>query len=346
MSRKISVMVVDDSAYARTNLSRRLSEDDEIEIVGWASDGEEAVKKAKELKPDVITMDIVMPKMDGLDALELIMKDCPTPVLMVSALTREGANITIRALELGAVDFVLKPGRNTELAVGDTADDICAKVKMAAAATVKRAGASGPAKPVEVVSSGRDIAVVIGVSTGGPQALSEVLPSFPASTEAAILVVQHMPAGFTRSLAERLNASAKLPVEEAHAGSAVEPGKILIAPGGFHMTINRSRRVELNDGPAECGVRPSVNVTMESVVDVYGGDTIGVVLTGMGSDGTRGAGLIKAAGGRIVAQDESTCVVYGMPKSVAEAGYVDRVVKLNRVAAEVGRTTRRQVVTV
>jgi len=353
MSRKISVLVVDDSAYARTNLSRRLSEDSELEIIGWAGDGVEAVEKAKELNPDVITMDIVMPKMDGLDALEAIMKDRPTPVVMVSALTREGANITIRALELGAVDFVLKPGRSTELAVGNVADDICAKVKMAAAATVragasstaKRASASGPTKRVEIASGGKDMAVVIGVSTGGPQALREVLPLFPASTEAAILVVQHMPAGFTRSLAERLNEAAKLPVEEAHAGSTVEPGKILIAPGGFHMTISRSRRVELNDGPTECGVRPSVNVTMESVVNVYGADTIGVLLTGMGNDGTRGAGLIKAAGGRVVAQDESTCVVYGMPKSVAEAGYVDRVVKLNRIAAEVGRTSRRQSVT-
>ncbi|MCH8815347.1 MAG: chemotaxis response regulator protein-glutamate methylesterase [Chloroflexi bacterium] len=349
MSRKIRVLIVDDSAYARTNLSKRLSSDSDIEIAGWAGDGEEAVQKARELKPDVITMDIVMPKMDGLDALEAIMKDRPTPVVMVSALTREGANITIRALELGAVDFVLKPGSAVALAVGGIADDICAKVKMAAAARVRagvrsiaeRTSASVPKKPIKV-SSGKGTVVVIGVSTGGPQALREVVPSFRADTEAAILIVQHMPAGFTRSLAERLDEEASLPVEEAHANSVVEPGKVLIAPGGFHMTVTQGRRVALNDDPTECGVRPAVNVTMESVVKVYGADTIGVVLTGMGSDGTRGAGLIKAAGGQVIAQDESTCVVYGMPKSVADAGYVDRVVKLNRIAAEVAVASRRQ----
>lgn len=353
MSENIRVLVVDDSAFARTNLSKRLTGDSAIDVVGWARDGAEAVEKVKELRPDVITMDVVMPKMDGLGALEAIMKEHPTPVVMVSALTREGADVTIRALELGAVDFVLKlnTNRSAEMAAGQVVDDVCAKVKMAATAKVRRGTQSPrtrrtpsrPRTPVESRAGAEDTLVIIGVSTGGPKALNEVIPALPADIPAAFLVVQHMPADFTRSLAERLNESARLPVEEARAGSAVETGRVLVAPGGYHMTVSRTRKVKLNDDPTECGVRPSINVTMESVVEVYGASTIGVVLTGMGVDGTRGAGLIKAAGGQVIAEDESTCVVYGMPKSVAEAGYVDRVEPLGRVASEVVRACRARV---
>jgi two-component system chemotaxis response regulator CheB len=346
MAQKIKVLVVDDSAYARTVLSRRLIADPDIEVAGFAADGIEAVEKVAALRPDVVTLDIVMPRMDGLGALERIMKDSPTAVVMVSALTREGADVTVRALELGAVDFLLKPMRGGVSAVHEVTDDLCSKVKTAATAkvprpaTARRAAVPRDQHPTRSHSAWQRKVVVIGSSTGGPQALRVLLTSLPPDMAVPILVVQHMPAGFTRSLAERLNDLGPLPVKEARAGSRLQNGRVLIAPGGFHMVTNGDGEVQLTSGPPECGVRPSVNVTIESVVAAYAADTVGVVLTGMGSDGTRGAGLIKSAGGQVIVQDESTCVVYGMPKSAAEAGYADRIVPLPHIARELVRVCR------
>jgi two-component system chemotaxis response regulator CheB len=342
----IRVLVVDDSSYARTVVSKRLAADPEIEVAGHATDGIEALAKIEELRPDVVTMDIVMPRMDGLKALEYLMKVNPTPVVMVSALTQEGADITIQALELGAVDFILKPMRGNIPAVHEVGEDLCGKVKAAARANLRRPSAPVRAtalepgrRPADRADRWRRRVVVIGASTGGPQALRTLLTSLPPGLGVPLLVVQHMPASFTASMAASLNKLGPLRVEEASEGSRIESGKVLVAPGGYHMTLGNGV-VHLNDAPPECGVRPSVNVTMESAASAYGCATLGVVLTGMGADGTRGAGLIKDAGGEVIAEDESTCIVYGMPRSVVEAGFVDQTVPLPRIAAEIARRCR------
>jgi two-component system chemotaxis response regulator CheB len=345
MTPKIRVMIVDDSATARVILSKHLATDPEIEVVGWARDGVEALDKIKTLRPDVVTLDVEMPRMDGLQALEHVMRESPTPIVMVSALTREGAQITLRALELGAIDFVLKPTRGGVRVLREVTDELCSKVRAAARANVLASVAAAHeskvrprmAPPTKSISAWQDNAVVIASSTGGPQALSSVLASLPADTAVPILVVQHMPEGLTGPLAERLNELGPLRVEEAQSGSKLVPGQVLVAPGNQHMTLAGSGEVRLNNGARECGVRPSANVTMESVAQVYGAATVGVVLTGMGRDGTRGAGLIRAAGGKVIVQDEPSCVVYGMPKSVVRAGYADRVVPLPRIASEMVR---------
>ena len=338
----IKVLVVDGSAAAGAVLSRRLENDPEIEIVGQAVDGFQAVGKVKALKPDVVTLDIEMAGMDGLTALQQIVAERGTAVILVSADTYEGAEVILKALELGAIDFVLKPTVGGSRAFEQVVDALLPKVKLAARANVSASSAVAKGKVAQPGAAGtepawQDRLVVIGSSTGGPQALRVVLASLPADTGVPVLAVQHMPEGFTRPLAERLNGIVALPVEEAQYGSKLTPGRVLIAPANFHMILDRSGEVRLTSGEKECGVRPSIDVTMESAAEVYGSATVGVVLTGMGSDGTRGAGVIKEAGGRVIVQDEASSVVYGMPRSVVEAGYADRVVPLGRVASEVVR---------
>ncbi len=334
--RAIRVLVVDDSATVRSVLSRRLDADDALEVVGGARDGIEALELIAALKPDVVTLDIEMPRLDGLGTLERIMRDCPTRVVMVSALTREGADATIRALELGAVDFIEKPAFGGMSASRMVADEISLKVRQAAAARLPqlRAGGALSRRPSSSPTAARWLPrkVLIGCSTGGPQALRQVITSLPGDLGVPLVVVQHMPASFTRSLAERLDELSQVRVEEAERGSLMEPGKVLIAPGGFHLTVNRRGVVALNEEQPECGVRPAVNVTLESMVEAFGADTVAVVLTGMGNDGTRGAGLVKAAGGSVITEAEETCVVYGMPRSVVNAGYTDEVAPLEGIA--------------
>lgn len=343
----IRVLVIDDSATVRGVLTRELARDPGIEVIGYARDGLDGVEKVEALRPDVVTLDVEMPRMNGLEALERIMSAQPLPVVMVSSLTRDGAEATIRALELGAVDFIAKPVQNGIASVHGVIEELKEKIKQAATARVRRFSPrpSGPVAPRPPLGGRwQQRVVVIGASTGGPQALRSTLTSFPSDTAVPILVVQHMPAGFTRALADRIGEIGPLPMREAKPGSRVEPGVILLAPGGFHMVVKRGGTIELNQAPAECGVRPAVDVTMESAAKAYGPQTLGVVLTGMGHDGTRGAGLIKGVGGEIVAEAESTCVVYGMPRSVVEAGYADKVVPLHQVADAVVRmckTTRR-----
>jgi two-component system chemotaxis response regulator CheB len=348
MGRDIRVLVVDDSTFARSTIVAKLETDPEIEVVGQARDGVEAVEMTKELKPSVVTMDVTMPRMDGLASLERIMVECPTPVVMLSALTGEGTEATIRALELGAVDFFLKPSVANPAGTKESTGELLEKIRVAVKARLPRRGA--PPKPVTRRSRPRSTklekVVVIGSSTGGPQALSQVMPAIPRDIPACIMIVQHMPKGFTKSLAKRLDELSELEVKEAQAGDLAEPGMALLAPGDYHMTIGMDGRIVLGQGPTECGVRPSVNVTMEAVARVYGAASMGVVLTGMGSDGTRGAKLIRAAGGRVIVQDEATCAVYGMPGSVVNAGQADSVLPLSNIAGEVTylcqeRTARR-----
>ena len=276
-----------------------------------------------------------------LAALGRIMAECPTPVVMLSALTGEQTRATIEALEIGAVDFFLKPAHLRQAGADGFTRDLSSKLKLAAQVNPLRLRArSKPRRPPVKPSLGRPSSslhrvVTVGSSTGGPHALLELIPALPGDIPAAFLLVQHMPAGFTRSLAKRLDDSSELTVREAEPGDTVRPGLALIAPGGYHMTVSKTGKIGLNQSPSVSGVRPSVDITMESVASAYGKSAVGVVLTGMGSDGTRGAGLIKAAGGKVLVEDQSTCAVYGMPKSIVESGYADSVVPLHEMAGRV-----------
>ena len=348
VEKRTRVLIVDDSAFARLMISKHLALDPDIEIAGTARDGIDAIDKIKVLKPDVITLDVEMPKMDGVKALETIMADYPTPVVMLSALTAEGADVTIKALELGAVDFFLKQSIINPTGDGATNSELINKVKQAAKVDV--AGVTSRLKNIIATlqrSSQKKAAVaaprtskinkvlIIGSSTGGPRALYEVVPNLPADLPAAILMVQHMPPKFTKSIAERLNDLSKINVKEAEAGDLVSQGQALIAPGGYHMVVRMNGQIALNQDKPRGGLRPAADVTIESAVKVYGSRCIGVILTGMGSDGTQGCAMIKAGGGKVLAEHESTCVVYGMPRSVVEAGLADKVVPINKMVDEI-----------
>lgn len=395
----IRVLIVDDSAFVRKALSTMLQSEPDIEIVGLANNGKEAVEKAAELKPDIITLDVEMPIMNGLEALRIIMEQTPTPVLMVSSITTEGAEATIEALSLGAVDFISK---QSTLTIQQTMrDELVGKVKAitqsvgvktriarpsllgglgfrrssapaakaedpterlslqeriarrrqqsmqeggsasAEVSSTAPVSSAPPTKPLHEVrltgrkrpSAGHAKIVVLGVSTGGPLALHQVVPRLPKDFPVGMLIVQHMPAHFTKSLADRLNTLSHVTVREAQDGDILEPGLVLIAPGGFHMKIAKDQRtIHVTPDPSETLHRPSVDVTAESVVEAFGGHAIGVIMTGMGRDGCAGLKKLNAKGGYVIAQDEESCVVYGMPKAVVDEGIADEVQSLENLA--------------
>jgi two-component system chemotaxis response regulator CheB len=354
MSIRTKVLVVDDSAFMRKALSGMLEKDPRISVVGVARNGEEAIQKVNELRPDVVTMDVEMPGMNGLDALRQIMATTPVPVLMVSSLTEEGARETMTALELGAVDYIPKHLEGVATNITAVEQELIGKVLTAASAKiVRRSPGAGTvaAKPIitsgvagtltaSSVSATRGMKVVaIGCSTGGPLALQEILPLFPADFPAAVLIVQHMPKYFTKPFAERMNQMSHITVREAVDGDIITPGVALVAPGGVQMRVCRrqSIQVEINLSKDREGLlhAPSVDVMMKSVAGLFSGRGIGVILTGMGHDGLEGMKEIKGAGGRTVAQNEATCTVYGMPKAVVDAGLADKVVPLSHIAGEV-----------
>ncbi len=346
--KNVKVLIVDDSAFARIMIAKHLAADPSIEVVGTARDGIDALDKIKALKPDVVTLDVEMPKMDGVTALEKIMADCPTPVVMLSNLTAAGADVTIRSLEIGAVDFFLKPSLINPAGTDDMDGELVQKIKQASRVDVARVTSRlqrivadlhrSKTKPRQA-RQGRngkvDRLLIIGSSTGGPRALYEIVPNLPSDLPAAILIVQHMPPKFTRSIAERLDEISLIRVKEAEPGDCVSTGQALVAPGGFHMVMKANGQIVLNQDKPRCGLRPAVDVTMGAAAKIYGSRCVGVILTGMGNDGTQGAAMIKAGGGMILAEHESTCVVYGMPRSVAEAGLADKVVPLNRMVDEI-----------
>jgi two-component system, chemotaxis family, protein-glutamate methylesterase/glutaminase len=345
----VRVLVADDSAFMRTAIKRLLEADPDIKVVGTAEDGRAAVERCVDLDPDVVTLDIEMPRMTGFQALQQIMQQRPRPVIMVSSLTSEGAESTLEALSLGAFDCIPKPMSHASLDIVRIQEDLIAKVKAAFAnrqryAEVVRAAAkphalelpqfAAPLSPVSTVPI-----IALGCSTGGPAALQQILPSLPANLPAAVLIVQHMPIGFTAPFARRLNSLSQVRVEEAVADQVLEPGRVLIAPAGFHSAVYRKTAsrcaVRLTQDRQEKLHMPSVDLMMLSVAETCGPSAIGVILTGMGADGCLGMQALHKSGAWTIGQDEASCVVYGMPRACAEVHALDRTSPLGAVASEI-----------
>lgn len=331
MAGGISVLVVDDSALMRKLVTLMLSESPGIEVVGQAHDGIEALEMIERLKPQVVTLDVEMPKMDGVTALAEIRRKFSTQVVMLSSVTQAGAATTLKCLELGAFDFVAKPSGAISLDIKSVAADLVSKVKAAAGTTFRKVQPSAPAV-VAKRAPRRAGAVLIGCSTGGPRALQVVIPALPHDLGVPVIVVQHMPPSFTATLASRLNDCSSLQVKEAQACDPLTPGQVLVAAGGYHLEFDGLCKAVLSDAPPIHGVRPAVDVTLSSLIRHWGPRLVGVLLTGMGSDGASGMKALKQAGGTTIVEDESTCVVYGMPKAAMDLGVVDRAVPLHGVA--------------
>jgi two-component system chemotaxis response regulator CheB len=338
--KKIRVLVADDSALMRLRISDILNSAPEIEVIATARDGEDAIRKVTEFRPDVVTLDVEMPRLDGLGTLGYIMSEVPTPVVMVSAYTQRGAEATFLALKYGAIDFVPKPSGVISRDIRKVEEELVAKVKIAARVDLRKLKFILPKKAFKKPSKvkpiiGGEKVVAIGASTGGPRALTQVLTRLPSNFSAALLVVQHMPERFTKTFAQRLNTESRITVKEAEEDDSIIPGQALIAPGNYHLVVESKgsrKAVGLNQNPSLHGVRPSVDVMMLSVAEVYGPNAVGVILTGMGSDGAQGMRAIKEKKGKTIAQDKDSCVIYGMPQAAIKQGSVDKVTSLNRIA--------------
>jgi two-component system, chemotaxis family, protein-glutamate methylesterase/glutaminase len=335
MSGSVRVLVVDDSAYVRKVVSQMLSQSPEIDVAGTARDGQDALEQVSALRPDVVTCDLIMPNLDGVGFVRAQMARKPVPIVIVSVANGSG-ELVLSALDAGAVDFIQKPTALASDRLLEMSDDLIAKVKTAAAARLAPARAV-PSRPIER-RPGRGIfdIVVLGVSTGGPQALRWMVPQLPAELAVPLLVVLHMPIGYTELYARKLDEISTLHVVEAEAGTEVRSGTVFIAPAGRHLTLRRTEGgavvTHLDVRPLDTPHRPSVDVLFQSAADLYGSRTLGIVMTGMGADGREGAAWIKAKGGTILTESEESCVVYGMPRSIVEAGLSDRVVPLDRMA--------------
>ena len=366
----IRVLVVDDTAIYRKVVSNVLVDAPGIEVVGTAPNGKIALQKIERLKPDILTLDLEMPEMDGLEVLrQLKAQNSPVGAIMLSAFTADGADTTVRALELGAFDFVLKPtSGGIEESNAILKRELCPKINAFAGAGCTRGILSG--KPsstttpdratavsasddntklpdivqrmtgIAIGAAGKPEVVVLGISTGGPQSLTQMLPKLPADLSIPILIVQHMPPMFTKSLADDLNKKCALSVSEGHNGQLVQPGHIIIAPGGKQMKIRKFQEniiISITDDPPENSCKPAVDYLFRSVAHTFGGRALGVIMTGMGNDGTLGCRLLKRNGAPILTQDEATCVVYGMPKQPADEGLADVIAPLDRIADEITR---------
>ncbi|MBR6014042.1 MAG: chemotaxis response regulator protein-glutamate methylesterase [Selenomonadaceae bacterium] len=394
----IRVLIADDSAFMRKVLSDLFNRQIDFQVAGTAINGKDTIDKVKKLKPDLLTLDVTMPVMDGLNALAIIMEECPLPVVMVSSTTQSGTDATVRALALGAVDFISKAGGPISK-IDAIEDELLMKCRAAAKARVSKFRLSAlesrpltyrptqpstpsppvtkkievrrrtglvlgqkpvitripskdsppPAPPPTTFSAnsgaGKKL-VVIGTSTGGPQALQTVITRLPGNLPCGVVVVQHMPAGFTKSLAERLNAISEIAVKEAENEEIIKPGQVYIAPGNYHLRIapalGAGKKIVLSQEPPVGNHRPAVNVMFDSAAQ-FGADLVSVIMTGMGSDGCEGMKKIKEQGGYSIAQDENSCVVYGMPKAVVEAGLADEVRPLTKIAEAIVEAVRRQI---
>ena len=341
--RDVRVLVADDSLFMRHLVRRALESDPRVQVIGEARDGLEAVEKNAELQPSVIVMDVQMPRMDGLSALRKIMTERPIPVVMFSSLTTENAQVTLEALSLGAVDFMPKPENRIDLS--PISEELCRKVVAAHSANLRprwrRVRPAGKDLSRRRETAEADSLVVIGSSTGGPQALDEIIPKLPPGFPGSVLVCQHMPAGFTASMAGRLDSLSSVSVKEAEEGDKFYRGTVLVAPGGVHSEVvtdggGQARPlVHLSAGEPVHGVRPSVDVSLVGAAQAFGPKLLVVILTGMGLDGARGAKAAKALGATVLCQDESTSVVWGMPRACVEIGACDEVLPLHRIARAV-----------
>jgi two-component system chemotaxis response regulator CheB len=366
MSKIIKVVVVDDSAFMRKSITMMLESDPNVKVVATAKDGKDGVEKVKQYQPDIVTLDVEMPVMDGITALKTMMRECPTPVLMVSSVTTEGAQITLDALNAGAIDFIAKDRSFFSVEIANIKDDLLEKVHHIAGSrlvqvsmqrlrhliqlkfddSTRRAGVKPLSpEPVHTKPSIRKNyitrgihdfkAMLLGVSTGGPFALLQMLPKLPGDFPLPIAIVQHMPPNFTRSMAERLDSQCQLHVREAEDGDKMEKGTVLIAPGGRHLTFRKRGTdvvAKISPEPKSALYKPSVDVTMLSALDAYNGSLLGVIMTGMGKDGLEGLRGFKRRNGYVLAQDEESCVVYGMPKAVVDDGLADAIVPLDGIA--------------
>ena len=369
--KRIRVLIVDDSAFMRKVLQSIISADPQLEVCGEARDGKDACEKVEQLNPDVVTMDINMPHVDGLQATEIIMSKTPKPILIVSSESRDGADITLKALELGAIDFVAKPSSGIDLDMNSVREELVRKLKLAskvrvvrtavrsklqtdiatsaprtepaprpvaAAAAAPMSAPVRPAAPSQAVMSpsmakanGRFPVVVLASSTGGPQTLMNFIPRFPAGFAAAVILVQHMPGNFTSQFSQQLSDIAQIKVKEAEQGEMLQPGVLYVCPGSHHLRVTQTGRITLDDGPRISGYRPCADVTMETVAQYAGPMSIGVVLTGMGNDAANGVTMVKDAGGHVIAQDEASSVIFGMPAEAIKTGAVDQILGIDNI---------------
>jgi two-component system chemotaxis response regulator CheB len=359
----IKVIVIDDSAFMRKSLTLMLESDREIRVIATARDGSEGIEKISKLKPDIVTLDIEMPGMDGLTALKIIMEQMPVPVLMVSSLTTESAQATMQAFDLGAVDFISKDLASISTNIKNIKGELIDKIKQIVRSRLiqtrfrmrrlvqssrdKTSQIAPASKIVSFESVASDFqAVVVGISTGGPEALHNLIPKIPEQFPIGMAIVQHMPPHFTKSLADRLNIISKVNVKEAEQGEVVEPGKVLIAPGGRHLTFRNDGPnviTEISDEPINALYRPSADIMMKSAGVTFHGPLLGVIMTGMGRDGVEGLKCIKSKGGYVIAQDEESCIVYGMPQAALEEDVVDSMVSLENISLAFNRLTKLRV---
>ncbi len=353
----VRVLVIDDSAFMRTALSRMIASESGFEVVATACSGSEGLEKIASLDPDVVTLDVEMPGLNGLETLRCIMNRFPRPVIMVSAATERGAEQTFNALAGGAFDYVPKHLSPSSLDIQHIRQDLIAKIRAAAQSRTSHATdflsrkrpRSSPVDALGSVSTILPAIIALGTSTGGPKALQEILPLFPADFSVPILIVQHMPLGFTGPFAQRMNALCSIAVREATHGELIQPGVVYIAPAGMHMIVERpsdSRGIICLEAPSpdthsgDCVHVPSVDVLMKSVAEAFKNRALGVILTGMGSDGAEGMKAIRRLGGLTIGQDEASCTVYSMPRACAELGVLSRVVPLSEIPAYILHATR------
>jgi two-component system chemotaxis response regulator CheB len=345
--KKIRVLVVDDSAFMRKVLQGIITSDPHLEVCGEARDGRDAVTQTEALKPDVISMDINMPHMDGLQATEIIMASNPRPILVVSSESRDGAEVTLKALQLGAIDFVAKPSGGIDLDMSAVKEEICRKLKMASKVRVVRnatrskiplppEGPTSGGDPIELSRlsqqrAGKFPLIVVAASTGGPATLMKFAPYFPKDFPGAVVVIQHMPGNFTAQFSKQLAEVSRIKVKEAEAGEIIVPYHLYVCPGSHHLRVSPTGRITLDDGARIGGYRPCADVALETAAAYAGPMTIGVILTGMGNDGARGVQAVKAAGGHVIVQDESSAVIFGMPQEAIKTGAVDQVLTVETI---------------
>jgi two-component system, chemotaxis family, protein-glutamate methylesterase/glutaminase len=349
--KKIRVLVVDDSAFMCKVLQEIINSDPQMEVAGQARDGRDAIALADSLRPDVITMDLNMPHVDGLQATEMIMSQNPRPIVIVSSESREGASSTLKALELGAIDFVSKPSSGIDLDMKNVGEELTRKLKLAAKVRVVRTAtrsklpaAHGPmAAPISAAKSGGFDAqfggkfpvVVIAASTGGPQAVMRVIASLPKDLSGAVILVLHMPPAFTKQFTVQLAEIAPLPVKEAESNEPVQQGMIYLCPGSHHLRVTPTGKIALDSGARIDGYRPCADVALESAAAYSRALCIGVVLTGMGSDASKGVKAVKASGGHVLAQDEATSMIFGMPAEAIKTGVVDEVLPVDEISSAI-----------